>query len=48
MSAVLESPPLKQILNQRGVMGALEFLNARVPHRLTAIYQLRGPAVHCT
>lgn len=48
MSAVLEPVPLRQILEQRGVIGGLQFLNERVPHRLTAIYQLRGPAVHCT
>lgn len=32
---------LKDVLDSEGLDAALKFLNARVPHRYTAVYQLR-------
>jgi GAF domain-containing protein len=48
MNALLQPSDLKQALERHGVAGGLKFMNDRVPHRLTAIYQLRGPNVICT
>jgi CheY-like chemotaxis protein len=43
--AAAEAPPLpvlRQILRADGVIAALRFLNARVPHRFTGIYRFDG------